>query len=166
MKFINILLLVLLLGSSLIAETINYDKGEIEIVIPDEWEYELYGTQLTFGPSEKGLAFSFNVISEEGFILDEETFLFLAGTAVDELEKNTGSTIYTDYEIIEEEVEETIVYGTFCEYEIEDEGWGSLIASFQRSEDKVIFLIILGKIESLQKYNEEIEEILESVEFI
>jgi len=100
------------------------------------------------------------------FFLDEETFLFLAEAAVDELEKNTGSEIYTDYEIFEEEVEETIVYGTFCEYEYDDEEWGAMIASFQRTEEKVIFLIILGKIESLQKYNEEIEEILESVEFI
>jgi len=67
MKLLNILLLMIFLGTSLIAETINYNEAEIEIIIPNSWEYDLYGTQLTFGPEEKGLAFSFNVIQEDEF---------------------------------------------------------------------------------------------------
>lgn len=159
-------LLLIFSITSLFSGTITYRAAEIEITIPEDWDYDLEGSQLTIGLDEVELALSFNVIDDQVIELDEDYFNLLKKTAVAELEKQTGGIVEMGDELLEDDIQGMTVFGSFCELDTEDGLYGVFIAAFQRTPEKIVFLIILGKEDDLDTYSDEIGEILESIETI
>ena len=167
-KKLSILGFLLLVFSitSLFSGTINYSAAEIKITIPNDWDYELDGSQLTIGLDEVELALSFNVIDDQVIELDEDYFNLLKKTAVTELENQTGGIVEMEEELFEDEIEGMAIFGSFSKLDTEDGLYGVFIAAFQRTPEKIVFLIVLGKEDDLETYGDDIGEILESIETI
>ncbi len=159
-------LLLIFSITSLFSGTIIYRAAEIEITIPNDWDYDLEGSQLTIGLDDVELALSFNVIDDQIIELDEDYFNLLKKTAVAELENQTGGIVVMEEELFEDDIEGMAIFGSLGDLDTEDGLYGVFIAAFQRTPEKIVFLIVLGKEDDLETYGDEIGEILESIESI
>ncbi|MGC9366603.1 MAG: hypothetical protein ACP5FK_06115 [bacterium] len=152
---------------SLNAEKIEYTAAEIEIWVPSDWEYELYGTQMIINHTEADVVLSFNAIEDEdGNSLDEELFEIMVEAAVDELEVQSEGVVELEEEVFQDEIDGMPVFGAAGLLDTDEDDYVVFIASFQRSSDNIVFLIVLANEDDMDEYGDVVEAILDSIDEI